>query len=113
MSQPSSQPSSEPTSHPSSQPTALPTGQPSSQPTSTPTGQPSSQPTCQPSTQPTSYPTSNPTLLAAVTRVYENGTSFSLSNRGIHFVDEHTFHHLGHVDRRTFLSAYVWDTGPM
>ncbi len=76
-----------------------------------PTSQPSGQPTSQPSSQPTGSPTSNPTLLAAVTRVYENGTTFSLSNRGIHFIDSHTFTHLGHANRRTFLSAFVWDTG--
>ena len=54
--QPTSQPTAQPTEQPTSQPTAQPTEQPTSQPTAQPTEQPTSQPTAQPSEQPTEQP---------------------------------------------------------
>ncbi|WP_323087402.1 mucin-binding protein [Limosilactobacillus reuteri] len=51
-SQPTSQPTVQPTEQPTSQPTAQPTEQPTSQPTAQPTEQPTSQPTAQPTEQP-------------------------------------------------------------
>ena len=78
------------------------------QPTMSPTGQP----TMQPSTQPTSSPSSAPTLHGnSLERIYENGTVFSLSRRGIHFIDTHVFTYVGKEGKKTFLSGYVWDTG--
>ena len=59
--QPTSQPTAQPTEQPTSQPTAQPTEQPTSQPTAQPTEQPTSQPTAQPTEQPTSQPTAQPT----------------------------------------------------
>ncbi|MDK8116850.1 PT domain-containing protein, partial [Limosilactobacillus reuteri] len=59
--QPTSQPTAQPTEQPTSQPTAQPTEQPTSQPTAQPTEQPTSQPTAQPTKQPTSQPTAQPT----------------------------------------------------
>ncbi|MCC4327202.1 YSIRK-type signal peptide-containing protein [Limosilactobacillus reuteri] len=59
--QPTSQPTAQPTEQPTSQPTAQPTEQPTSQPTVQPTEQPTSQPTVQPTEQPTSQPTAQPT----------------------------------------------------
>ena len=59
--QPTSQPTAQPTEQPTSQPTAQPTEQPTSQPTAQPTEQPTSQPTAQPTEQPTTQPTAQPT----------------------------------------------------
>ena len=60
-SQPTAQPTEQPTSQPTAQPTAQPTEQPTAQPTAQPTEQPTSQPTAQPTEQPTSQPTAQPT----------------------------------------------------
>jgi len=63
---PSANPTSQPTSNPSGQPSLKPTGYPSSQPSTTPTSYPSSQPsrepTSQPSALPSSLPSSQPTI---------------------------------------------------
>ena len=107
---PSGQPSMQPTGQPTTQPSGLPTTQPSGQPTTVPSGQPSGVPTSVPSGQPTGEPSSSPTR-EAVTVTYANGTSFEISNNGLHFVSTRTFDQLGLEERQTFLSAYVWDTG--
>ena len=52
----------QPTEQPTSQPTVQPTEQPTSQPTAQPTEQPTSQPTVQPTEQPTSQPTAQPAI---------------------------------------------------
>jgi len=55
------QPTAEPTTQPTPQPTVAPTTQPTPQPTVAPTTQPTPQPTVAPTTQPTPQPTVAPT----------------------------------------------------